>query len=65
MNNIGQILQMIQNNKAMLSNPMVQNTMRMYQNHDTEGLQKLAENLCKEKGVNYNEMVNRIRSQFP
>lgn len=60
MNNIGQILQMIQNNKAMLSNPMVQNTMRMYQNHDTEGLQKLAENLCKEKGISVDEVRKRI-----
>ena len=60
MNNIGQILKMIQNNKAMLSNPIVQNTMRMYQNHDTEGLKKLAENLCKEKGVSVDDVRRKL-----
>lgn len=60
MNNIGQILQTIQNNKAMLSNPIVQNTMRMYKNHDTEGLKKLAENLCKEKGVSVDDVRRKL-----
>lgn len=60
MNNISQILQTIQNNKAMLSNPIVQNTMRMYKNHDTEGLKKLAENLCKEKGVSVDDVRRKL-----
>jgi len=60
MTDVSQIMQMIINNSALSSNPIFQNTYRMYQQHDSEGLKRLAENLCRENGISIEDMKNRL-----
>lgn len=57
MNN--QILQqfaqnMINNNKA-LQNPMMNNAINMYKNHNSQGLMDLAQNCCQSSGITFEE----------
>lgn len=46
------------------NNPVMQNAMQMAEKGDSEGIEKLARNLCKEQGIDADEMVNKIKSQF-
>ena len=70
MNNILQLGQILRNPQAFLQqamqsgNPIVKNAIEMYQRGDKEGINQLAQNLCKEKGTSYEDMVKQIKSQF-
>ena len=57
------IQQMMGNSKAM-QNPMIKNAIEMYQKGDKDGVNQLAQNLCKEKGISYTDAINQIKSQF-
>ena len=46
------------------NNPVMRNAMQMAEKADSEGIEKLARNLCKEQGIDADEMVNKIKSQF-
>ena len=46
------------------NNPVMQNAMQMAEKGGSEGIEKLARNLCKEQGIDADEMVNKIKSQF-
>lgn len=59
-----QFIQQAMNNSQMMQNPMIANAIQMYQNGDKDGVNQLAQNLCKEKGLNYNDVVNQIKSNF-
>ena len=73
-NNMGILMQAIKNPQAFLQqamndsqlmqNPISRNALEMYQKGDKQGLNELAQNLCKEKGTSYEEMTNQIKSQF-
>lgn len=56
-----QVLDQIENNPQMMSNPMVQNVMKMRKANDTEGLTGLAENIFGEKGQNYSEFEKQAK----
>ena len=43
---------------------MAKNAMQMLQNGDTQGLQKMAENLAKERGTTIDEVRKMLMSQF-
>ena len=70
MNNPLQFVQIMRNPQMFLqqamqsSNPIVKNAIEMYQRGDKEGINKLAENLCKEKGTSFEEMAKQIKSQL-
>ena len=70
MNNPIQMMQAMRNPQAFLQqamqsgNPIMQNAIKMYQKGDKQGLNELADNLCKEKGINRQEFEKQIRSQF-
>ena len=70
MNNPMQLMQMIKNPQAFLQqamqsgNPIIKNAIEMYQRGDKEGINQLAQNLCKERGTSYDEMVNQLKNQF-
>lgn len=57
-------LQQAMNNSQLMSNPIAKNALEMYQKGDKQGLNELAQNLCKEKGTTMEEMTNKIKSQF-
>ena len=70
MNNHMQLMQMMKNPQAILQqamqsgNPIIKNAIEMYQRGDKEGINQLAQNLCKERGTSYDEMVNQLKNQF-
>lgn len=57
-------LQQAMNNSQMMQNPISRNALEMYQRGDKQGLNELADNLCKEKGINRQDFEKQIRSQF-
>lgn len=59
-----QFMQQIMGNSQIMSNPMMKNTMQMAQNGDMKGVEQMARNLCKEKGLDADEMFNNIKKQF-
>lgn len=47
-----------------VNNPVMQNALNMAEKGDSKGIENLARNLCKEQGVNPDEMFNNIKNQF-
>ena len=62
--NPSQILDQIANNPKMMENPMVKNIMEMRNNHDTEGLTGMAENMFRENGRDYGEFETSLKNQL-
>lgn len=46
------------------NNPVINNALNMAENNDVQGLEKLARNLCKEKNINPDEMINNIKQKL-
>ena len=59
-----QFLQQIMSNNQMMSNPMMKNVVGMAQNGDAKGIEQMARNLCKEKGLNADEVMNQLKSKL-
>lgn len=74
MNNLGILMQAYKNPQAFIQqamqnsqlgqNPISRNAIEMYQRGDKQGLNELANNLCKEKGINRQDFEKQIKSQF-
>ena len=64
MRNPQAFLQQAMNNRQIMSNPISKNALEMYQKGDKQGLNELADNLCKEKGINRSDFERQIKSQF-
>ena len=62
--NSQQFMQQIMGNSQIMSNPIMKNTMQMAQSGDVKGIEQMARNLCKEKGLDADEMFNNIKKQF-
>ena len=45
-------------------NPVLNNAINMAEKGDVDGLKNLAHNLGKENGINVDEKLNEIKSQF-
>ena len=54
----------VMNSGQFNNNPIGRNAIEMYQKGDMQGLNQLANNLCKEKGTTLDEMKMKIKSQF-
>nr|DAI85456.1 MAG TPA: dihydrolipoamide dehydrogenase [Caudoviricetes sp.] len=63
MNVMGMIQQMMSNNRV-ANNPMIKNAMSMAQSGNSKGIEQMARNLCKEKGINPDDVMKQIRSNF-
>ena len=73
-NNMGMLMQAIRNpqafmqqamnNSQLMQNPISRNAFDMYQKGDKDGINQLADNLCKEKGINRSDFEKQIRSQI-
>lgn len=59
-----QIISQMINNNQIMQNPMAQNAVNMAQNGDAKGIEQLARNLCKEKGLNPDEIFNQVKNNF-
>ena len=64
MKNPQEFIQQMMNNSQIMQNPMAKNAMEMYQNGDAQGLQTMAENLCKERGTTPQQVQEIIKKQF-
>ena len=64
MRNPQEFMKQAMNNSNIMSNPIAKNALEMYQNGDTQGLQAMAENLCKERGTTPQQVQEMIKKQF-
>lgn len=64
MRNPQTFLQQAMNNSQIMQNPISRNALEMYQKGDKQGLNELADNLCKEKGINRQDFEKQIKSQI-
>lgn len=62
--NVNAIIQQAMQNSNLMQNPIAKNAIEMYQRGDTQGINELANNLCKERGINVDDITKRIKSQF-
>ena len=58
------ILNQMMKNSNYMNNPIAKNAIEMYQSGNTQGLNELANNLCKEKGINRQDFEKQILSKF-
>lgn len=56
------VLSMMKNQTG--NNPVLKNAVNMAENGDTKGLETLARNLCKEKGIDADSAMSQIKNQF-
>lgn len=59
-----EFMQKAMNNPQIMQNPISKNAIELYQKGDRQGLNELADNLCKEKGINRQDFENQIKSHF-
>lgn len=59
-----QFLQNAMNNSQLMQNPIFKSTVDMMQKGDNKGLEEMARNLCAEKGINPEDAIKQIKSQF-
>jgi hypothetical protein len=52
------------NTQKIQSNPMAQNIVNMYQNHDSKGLEQMYRNMCKERGIDADEQYNKLKQHL-
>ena len=58
------IQNIIESNPNIQNNPLAQNAMKMYKNGDTKGLQNMAENMCKERGITVDQAKQQVMGMF-
>lgn len=62
--NVMGIMQQIMSNNRIMGNPIIKNAMSMAQSGNSKGIEQMARNLCKEKGLNADEVMQQIKSKF-
>lgn len=73
MNNPFQLMQAMKNPQAFIQqamnsqlsqNPIAKNALEMYQRGDINGINTLAENLCREKNIDIQQAKQQIKSKL-
>lgn len=73
MNNPFQLMQAMRNpqafiqqamNSQIMQNPIARNALEMYQRGDINGINALAENLCREKNIDIQQAKQQIKSKL-
>lgn len=64
MNNPKNFAKQMFNNSQAMQNPILKNAVGLVDKGDTKGLEQLARKLCKEKGINADEMFNQMKNQM-
>nr|DAT64332.1 MAG TPA: hypothetical protein [Caudoviricetes sp.] len=59
-----QFAQQMMNNSQVMQNPMAKNAVQMLQKGDSQGIESMARNLCKEKGIDPEEMMKQFKQQL-
>ena len=45
-------------------NPLIENAIEMAQGNNYAGIEKLARNLCKSRGIDADELMRNVKGQF-
>lgn len=64
MRNPQAFVQNMMNNSQIMQNPILNNAFQMYQKGDTEGLNRLVENMCNENGTTMENVKKQLMKQF-
>ena len=59
-----QFIQQMMGNNQIMSNPMAKNAIDMAQNGNVQGIEQMARNLCKEKGLDADQLMQQIKYRF-
>lgn len=59
-----QFLNEAMSNSAISQNPIGKNAIEMYQKGDMQGINQLADNLCKEMGMTREQVLQQIRNNY-
>ena len=59
-----QFMQQIMGNSQIMSNPIIKNALGMVQSGNVKGVEELARNLCKEKGIQADDFVSQIKQNI-
>ena len=60
-----QFLQSMIGNSQIMQNPIAKNAIGMAQSGDLQGVEQMARNLCKEKGIDFDKAFSDFKNQFP
>jgi hypothetical protein len=64
MANPQQFMQSMMSNNQIMSNPMAKNALDMAQKGNMQGIEQMARNICKERGLNPDDVMSQIKNQF-
>ena len=59
-----QFIQQMMGNNQIMSNPIIKNALGMVQSGNMKGVEELARNLCKEKGLNADDVMKQLKNNF-
>ena len=59
-----QFIQQMMGNSQIMSNPIIKNALGMVQSGNVKGVEELARNLCKEKGIQADDFVSQIKQNI-
>ena len=59
-----QFMQSMIGNSQIMQNPIAKNTIEMAQKGDMNGIEQMARNLCKEKGIDFDKSFSDFKNQF-
>lgn len=59
-----QIFQQMMGNNPAMNNPIMKNAFEMAKKGDSKGVEELARNLCREKGINPDEAIMKVKQQL-
>jgi len=60
MRNPQQFAQQMMNNSQFMQNPMARNALQMLQSGDANGIEQMARNMCKERGINPEDLIRQF-----
>lgn len=59
-----QFIQKMMGNSQIMQNPIMKNALKMAKSGDVKGVEELARNLCKEKGIDFDKSFSDFKNQF-
>ena len=59
-----QFIQQMMGNNQIMNNPIIKNALGMAQSGNSKGIEQMARNLCKEKGIDPDDVMKQIRGNF-
>ena len=60
MRNPQQFAQKMMNNSQFMQNPMARSALQMYQNGDMKGMEQMARNMCRERGIKPEDLIKQF-----